>query len=449
MQKLVDSIVNGLLDQIKGKEVSALELAQELFDYLMGLGGGSLKELYKQIDEQIDRSDCPVCQGPTENRGKKKKRYRTRFGLVAVRRRGRYCPSCQKGFYLLDEVVGVEPKETETADFKELVCFHTQLSGSFEDTIKRLKHDYRIEIEESQVGRILGKVNQAITPTDRQSAQPLLDGQRAYIGMDGILVRTREAGKKFHEIKNGVIFTTVALVGKERKELLDKSYVSTAAATETFQQRLQDECASRGVFAAPEIVINGDGAEFIKTVAASGQLGWIEKFGSATHQKITKILDPKHLLDKFKERFRQMCGSKAKAEALTSECFDLVWQAEDASGLETVLKKVNACRPSREQGKEAKRRLLGYLERNRDWIVPYKKYREAGYIVSAGFIESGNQTVVAKRMKNKKARWLAKGAENLVDLRVLYLNDKWAAFFLTLSAVRMIFNRRQVTHRWI
>lgn len=132
--------------------------------------------------------------------------------------------------------------------------------------------------------------------------------------MDGILVRSGEPEQKFQEIKKAVIFSRGAEVRDGRKELLDKNYAGTAGDVQAFQTRLEDACAARGVFGAEEIVVHGDGGEFIKTVTGSGQLGWIARFGEKAKQTLIRILDPYHLLEKFKRRFPQTVAVKAQAQ---------------------------------------------------------------------------------------------------------------------------------------
>lgn len=441
MTKVVKLIVNGLKEQIKDREVGGLELEQELFKYLLALGRESLEQLEADLDPKLQDRACRTCGERTEDKGRHSKVYRTRFGFVQVRRRGRYCSQCKRTEYAWDRFLGVDPGEGETAAFKEWVCYHTQLSGSFADTVAQLRHDYGIEIEESQVSRILDRVNGHIEPEDLESRKPLQSPERVYIGIDGVLIRSREEGTSKREVKNAVLFTTASPVSEDRVELLDKSYVSTAGELEDFQRRLQDECASRNALAAEEIVILGDGASFIKTVAQSGHLGWIGQFG-AERQRLTTVLDPYHLVEKLKQRFGQVFSSGEKAQSYTTECFQLLWQATDTTAYQEVVAKVKTTRPRATAGKAAKAKLLGYLERNQAWIVPYKKYRDAGYIVSAGCIDSAHHTLVTKRMKHKKARWRTQGAQNLINLKVLSVNERWAGFFQARCPVRVSLNYR-------
>lgn len=46
-------------------------------------------------------------------------------------------------------------------------------------------------------------------------------------------------------------------------------------------------------------------------------------------------------------------------------------------------------------------------------------------LIGSGAIESAHRTVVQKRMKQSGQRWSNKGAQNMLNLRVLKMNDQW------------------------
>jgi hypothetical protein len=59
--------------------------------------------------------------------------------------------------------------------------------------------------------------------------------------------------------------------------------------------------------------------------------------------------------------------------------------------------------------------------------MDYKHYRQlGGRIIGSGAIESVHRTVIQKRMKLSGQRWSKKGAQNMLNLRVTYMNDQWS-----------------------
>src|ERR671917_2473673 len=68
--------------------------------------------------------------------------------------------------------------------------------------------------------------------------------------------------------------------------------------------------------------------------------------------------------------------------------------------------------------------LLGYLERNRDALVPYGARRRRGEPISTAFVESAVNEIVAKRMtKRQQMRWNRATVQPFLDVRTAVLND--------------------------
>jgi hypothetical protein len=68
--------------------------------------------------------------------------------------------------------------------------------------------------------------------------------------------------------------------------------------------------------------------------------------------------------------------------------------------------------------------LLGYLDRNRDALVPYAARRRRGEPISTAFVESAVNAIVAKRMtKKQQMRWNRATVQPFLDVRTAVLND--------------------------
>jgi len=71
--------------------------------------------------------------------------------------------------------------------------------------------------------------------------------------------------------------------------------------------------------------------------------------------------------------------------------------------------------------------VLGYLENNR-CLMPYDEYLAAGYPIASGVAEGACRHLVKDRMELTGMRWRIEGAQAMLDLRAVYLNDDWDAF---------------------
>jgi hypothetical protein len=70
---------------------------------------------------------------------------------------------------------------------------------------------------------------------------------------------------------------------------------------------------------------------------------------------------------------------------------------------------------------------LGYFENNRD-RMKYDEYLEQGYPIGSGVVEGACRNLVKDRMERTGMRWCVDGAQAILDLRAVYLNDDWNAF---------------------
>ena len=59
----------------------------------------------------------------------------------------------------------------------------------------------------------------------------------------------------------------------------------------------------------------------------------------------------------------------------------------------------------------------------------YKEFREAGYYIGSGAIESANKYIITSRMKMTGCRWLIEKADQMIWLRAKYFEDHWDVFW--------------------
>lgn len=65
--------------------------------------------------------------------------------------------------------------------------------------------------------------------------------------------------------------------------------------------------------------------------------------------------------------------------------------------------------------------------------MDYVRYRQAGYPVGSGSVESGCKVVVQERMKQAGMRWSRKGAQAMLALRCVLLSDRWDEVWTSLT----------------
>ena len=93
--------------------------------------------------------------------------------------------------------------------------------------------------------------------------------------------------------------------------------------------------------------------------------------------------------------------------------------------VETVLADIRAWQPSTKAAEETQRKELAYLTKHAR-RMRYKSFREAGYHIGSGVMESSCRWVVQQRMKGSGMRWSSRGAECMLQLRTAWCSRSHA-----------------------
>lgn len=75
----------------------------------------------------------------------------------------------------------------------------------------------------------------------------------------------------------------------------------------------------------------------------------------------------------------------------------------------------------------ALQKVIRYLNNNRDYMR-YQSYLAQGYPIGTGVIEGACRHLVKDRFERAGMRWSLDGAQVMLNLRAVYLNDDWADF---------------------
>jgi len=73
---------------------------------------------------------------------------------------------------------------------------------------------------------------------------------------------------------------------------------------------------------------------------------------------------------------------------------------------------------------------VGYLFNHRSRIR-YNQFRQAGYPLGSGTVESACKLVMQERMKQAGMRWSREGAQAMLALRGVLLSERWDEVWAT------------------
>jgi hypothetical protein len=270
-----------------------------------------------------------------------------------------------------------------------------------------------INISESQVYRVTDCIgNQLIPDLIEEIDHPLLEEhQRVYASMDGSMIQMDQG---WQEVKLGRIFREDSRVENGTKEqdeirykLEESTYSGHLGSYIDFIPKFE---ASLGTYKDLEnrLVFVTDGAQRIHTYLTV-------RFPAAIH-----ILDyyhaVEHLADFAKLHFPDVTRRNKWVKDQERELLE--------GSSENVLHNIVKLRNLSRQAKKQRLNLLEYYTNNRA-RMDYKSFRSQGLMIGSGPMEAAHRTVIQTRMKRSGQRWTPKGAQAMLNLRVVRESNRW------------------------
>jgi hypothetical protein len=334
----------------------------------------------------------------------------TLYGPVAAWRAYYHCGHCRRGQAPWDREQGLS-RLLWTPGVKALVA---EAAGRlpYGEAVQLLERFTGLAVEASCAERIVAEVasrlrarEQALMSSyDGGAIPPLVSAapQRLYVSMDGT---SAHLDGTWHEVKTGVVYE--ARQGADGwDEGCQSRYVAASEPAAVFGERLYLTAAQAGAEQAAQVVVLGDGAEWIWNLAR-------HHYPAATH-----IVDYWHACEHI----------HALAQAVYGE--DSVkgkrWAREHCRRLKecgpaTLLGSLKRMKPRTAPAAEALAREVGYFTHNRP-RMQYHQYRAAQMMIGSGPAEAACKTVVGARLKQSGMRWSRAGADHVLAIRTRLLS---------------------------
>jgi hypothetical protein len=301
--------------------------------------------------------------------------------------------------------------------YQELVGIRLPKTTAWEKAQKRGQQLCKIQMEKAEEAAALPKAQEIVPGTS-------LEAVNKGASMDGAFVYI--LGEEWKEVKIGCIFEYERhqKYCEQTKEMIEVaqasqvSYVAHLGGPEPLGQLLSAEADRRDYDRAQERVTLGDGARWIWGVSG-------EHFPTAQ-----EIVDWYHAVDHLWAVAHLSFQDKVQRDRWVNKRKTELWlgQAEQIASTITTLAQQH---PEQQADLEAE---AGYF-RNNHRRMQYQEFREEGYPIGSGTVESGCKQLVTMRMKGPGMRWSRSGAQAMLALRAAYLSDNWDdAWKLTFAA---------------
>ncbi len=285
--------------------------------------------------------------------------------------------------------------------------------------------------EERQVKSVQAEAKQA--RSQQREERQTKEIERLYIELDGVLARMRRGsvpmekeerqrqGDVYREIKAGAVFR--AERGPKRSELVPGVYVDTPepgslryvarrTAKGGFGWLLYQRALDGGLGQAQQVVVIGDGAPWIWTLAA-------EHFPGAV-----QIVDLSHAKEHVWDVAHAVFGSGTAAGTAWATHACSLLEEGHSEALVSAIEALPSIAPEPGQARSCPERAVDYFTTNAP-RMRYPIFRAQGMHLGSGIAEAACKTIVSTRAKRSGMRWTPEGIDALLPLRTSVLNGAY------------------------
>ena len=373
--------------------------------------------------------ECPACGAMMKNLGPRGKNIVSLLGEGTF---SRNYYGCRCGSHSLPKDELLDIVGTSFTPGVRRVVSQLAACDSFERSSETLEDVCGIYVSGKNTERIAeaagaaieaekGKqTEQAFSPGVTQQPRPTVPVMYIEYDGTGVPVMKRETsgrkGKqedgtaKTREAKLGCIFTQTGLNddGEPVRDGGSTTYFGAIETSDLFGRRLYMEAVNRGIGSASKIVVIGDGAKWIWTLAE-------EHFPGAT-----QVVDLYHAREHLWELIKSACADAGTQADLKKEWFALL----DDGSIDGLTSEMGRLIADNQDKQEHIEREINYFKENAE-RMKYKCFKEQKLFVGSGVIEAGCKNVIGKRLKQSGMHWSVRGANAIIALRCAVLSGKY------------------------
>jgi hypothetical protein len=355
------------------------------------------------------------CGGFMEYRGDNRWKLTSLSGELEIYRAYYYCKGCGSSKVPLDEQLSLEGKHQSIGVRRQIALMG--MSEPFMEATKRLKSLTGVsvsakeeQLESEEMGKEVGMGEDRLVEafwSEEKDIEPEVTARRLYITADGTIVSTDEGGK---EAKIGGVYETPLAKDALASHI---RYTGGFHNSEYFGKKLYILALKGGLKTALEIVFIGDGSK------------WIWSLARYHFPEAIQIVDWYHVEERIWDVGRTVFGEGTKATDKWVQ--QQLWRLMKGDVEEIVisLSELSASNPDIAEKVDDN---ITYFTNNKD-RMRYNEYKEKGYHIGSGTVESACKHVVGQRLKQAGMRWSVEGADAILQLRILWKNGEWNRFW--------------------
>lgn len=336
------------------------------------------------------------------------------MGSVTIRRAYYRCQDCRETAHPYDRQIGLGPENMSAAMAQTVTLLAA--NHPFRQAERLLKQVTGLRVPFKTIYRVTRRIGAEAGAQEKAAAEataaaqpPAAEIQPAclHVSTDGVLVRFRKEG--FKEVKVAVCY------GDDARGQPMRRHVARTETIEGFKWHAGALAARCGLAQAEQTALLADAA------------AWIWEHVAATLREDTvHIVDWYHAVEHVWTCGRALHGEGTPASRAWVGKIKERLHHGDVRGILRRLETQRAATPESTH-REALRALIVYLT-NQDARLAYDRFRDAGFDIGSGQVESFCKQV-SHRMKGSGMQWTPPGAQAVLSLRSQWLSDTWNDFW--------------------
>lgn len=429
--KKMAEIMVGEMERMGAGGNGIRELETAMRELLREVGIEALGRYLERMDEQIHEREKPCgCGGKQEYRFKRDAVIVSVFGRVRFRRSYHTCQQCHTGQSPLDRKMGLEAGEV-TAGLAEMLGL-AGVEVAFEEASRWLERfllfrvsDNTIRKETERFGKLSDAEEERWKEQSQQEAwlqerQSKIGRQvgRLYGSIDGVMAPLKD---EWRELKNIAWYRVekirsyqkhrhhASCVGEQKDlQAQEISYHCDIQSADEFKSLFWATACQRNADLYDELVFVCDGAL------------WIWKLIEHYFPHSVQIVDWYHASQYLPPIAEALFGKGTpEYQAWLEQARTQLWEGQ-------IDDLIHDCQLllTKPAAKQAVQAALSYFTNNRK-RMDYARFREQGYFIGSGTVESGGKQISTMRLKRSGARWTEDGAVSTAKARAGWLSGRW------------------------
>jgi hypothetical protein len=443
--KVIKKMANIMVEEMERlgeAEGGIREIESSLRELLRAVGAEALGQAIEGRDQrQVTEKTRPcACGGVMRYQFRRRAVILSVFGRVSYRRRYYTCPSCHQGQAPLDEQLGIAAGEV-TAGLAELLAL-AGVEVAFEEASRLVERFLLFRVSDNTLRKEterFGALQQVREKHWKHQSQDIDWLQerlhqvgpqpgRLYGSIDGVMAPLRG---EWRELKNIAWYRVEPVRSYQKRrhhashvgeqpglQAQDITYSCDIQSAEQFGELFWATACQRNADLYEELVFVCDGAV------------WIWKLIERYFPHAVQIVDWYHASEYLPAVAEATFGRDTpQYQAWLEQARTQLWEGQiDALIHDCQLLANNPV------AIQAAQTAVTYFTNNRH-RMDYARFRQQGYFIGSGTVESAGKQIATLRLKRAGARWTETGAIQTAKARAAWLSNEWEQLAITRSAL--------------